>query len=252
MQILEIIWKQISEIYEFWEAADNSERWMGVNKLLKSLTEKAYQHIKNAILSNQYKPGEVLSENQLAEELGISRTPIREAIKVLTNEGFVKIYPYRGIFVSEISITTIQEIMEARMALELTAIRKAAKSVTEQDKIQLQAIFNKMSTYLNNNEYELFHEADKEFHGFILQVGGNTYIHDLVEKINERMYHIRLINTKLPGRLSVATTEHEKILKALLSNDVTLAHDAMQEHLENMTERVVNYIQRARYLPADE
>lgn len=217
-----------------------------VNKKKAPIKIVVYEKIKKDILYNVLKPGDITSENQLVEYLGCSRTPIREAINMLSHEGLVKVYPQRGIVIPEISYEKIREIQETRECLETYSARKAALRINDENSLELKKVYEQLEEALAENDFDRYHKLDIMFHDQIIKISGNLFILELINNINDRMYHIRLINARLPDRMKIATTEHKLILSALLNKDPEASFNNMKNHLVNMREMVLDLLERDR------
>ena len=132
-----------------------------------SQKEKSYQGIKQAIISYEIKPGEPLVEKQIANKLGVSRTPVREALKELKSDGLVKIIPRKGAFVAEISSRDIEEIFLLREILECAAIKIAISRIKGEDLIEIESTFNSINNDIERKSYKDVLYADIKFHNFI-------------------------------------------------------------------------------------
>lgn len=195
-----------------------------------ALKQLAYEQLKAQIVSCRLLPGHVLSEQTLAEELGMSRTPVREALVQLGQDSLVKMTPRRGAFVAELSIQDIQEIFELREALETWAVRKVAGTVPRERLEEFQAAFNRLQ---RGDPYQLggYIDVDEEFHRFLVLQAGNHRCETLFRNLQDQNQRIRILSTRQPGRLAETQTEHLAIVEALRQGECEGAAAAMASHI---------------------
>ena len=168
-----------------------------------SLKDRAYRIIRQNIIRCAFPPGCLLNEKELVEKIGVSRTPIREALSLLAQEQMVTIVPQRGSFVTEITPKSINDVYQVREMLEPQVIKMITPVVAEGDLLQYRGRFAAMSP----GDYELAMTADKEFHNFIVQAANNTYLMNLMDKLYAQNERIRVVSTRMPRRLEQATAD---------------------------------------------
>ena len=207
-----------------------------------SLANHAYEAIKERLLDLDLSDPSVeerIDERSLAKQLGVSRTPLREAINRLVVEGFLKVIPRKGVFVVKKSKKEIVEILLVRAALEGLAARLAAKYVTDEDIRQLEKIiapFNSMKKI--NGNYLKFSSANIEFHERILKLSRCQVLIDLASNLFD---HIRWIRTQAAGfeeRFEVAHNGHRSIIEALVKKKPALAEKRMRQHIEVLAQYI--------------
>ncbi|WP_411675825.1 GntR family transcriptional regulator [Caproicibacter sp.] len=196
-----------------------------------SLKEKAYKMIKEKIVSCEYLPNTFLNENILQKEIGVSRTPIRDAIGRLEQENLVRILPKKGIVVSDLSINEISSIYEVRLLIEPFAIEGYA------DKIDKATILNYKNYYSQNNSFENIDEVyqvDDEIHHIFISATQNKYLIQTYDNIQVQNRRIRILSgKKIEERMERSNQEHIRILDAVLSDQFEQAARHMTEHLQN-------------------
>ena len=212
-----------------------------------SQKEKSYQGIKQAIISYEIKPGEPLVEKQIANKLGVSRTPVREALKELKSDGLVKIIPRKGAFVAEISSRDIEEIFLLREILECAAIKIAISRIKGEDLIEIESTFNSINNDIERKSYKDVLYADIKFHNFIVNSSGNRRLCQFIGMLNEQIYRLRYLSATVPGRLSKSLQEHEGILEALKKRDKDLAEQRLRQHIRNIKNNILNILQRHNF-----
>ncbi|HET7629382.1 MAG TPA: GntR family transcriptional regulator [Bacillales bacterium] len=171
--------------------------------------------LREEILSGNLAPGQKLVETELCEDLGISRTPLREAIRMLEAEGMVESIPNRGSRVAEITIEDIQDIYEIRKCLEGLAAQKAASKMSPEVLAKLSSIHEKLSSVLRMGNWNEADLLNREFHSTIYRLGSNVRLIALIEQINQIGRFIRISAFSIPGRAEEVIKEHEAILSAL-------------------------------------
>ncbi len=195
--------------------------------------EEAYRHIKTRIMSAELPPGATVNEQAIAGALGISRTPVREAIRKLEQEGLVMRYPNRGALVTQLSMKDVIEIWQLREILEPAACRLAAGRVDLAALAGVEKVIRELQE-AGGQDYESHHRSDLELHRLILDAAGNTMLRQVVEMLNERVFQLRIVNS--PGRFQKSVAEHLDIVAALRAGDGTAAAEAMRRHLGNARE----------------
>ena len=161
------------------------------------------------------RPGEVISEAEIALSYGVSRTPVREAILKLSDEGLVEIFPHSGIFVSRIPLAALPEAIIIRKALEETTARLAADRATSSQIQILHAILARQREADSAGDRDGFHQADETFHGAIAEVAGYPGIWTLIQQVKVHVDRFRRLTLPQSGRMSQVIAEHEVILAAV-------------------------------------
>jgi len=207
----------------------------------KSLNKKklAYEFIRDRIIRNDYRPLDSITEQSICQELEISKTPVREALKELEKDGFVKVLPGKGCLVSGITLDYIREIFEIREIIECAAVRSAAK---QGDKQFFQALLEGHVSFelaqKNNIKDSLV--SGYEIHTVIVESLGNSRLLEFYNNIQSHIIRIRLffLHQFDMKRLEEMSSEHKAILKAIISADADGAEEAMRKHLRNSQERI--------------
>lgn len=199
----------------------------------KPLREIVFETLREAIINATLKPGERLMEIQLAEEMGVSRTPVREAIRKLELEGFVVMVPRKGAYVAGISMKDIADVFEIRAAMEGLAAGLAAERITEEELEQLERILVKVGECVNNSDLEKLIEVDTEFHDTLFKASRNERLVQIVSNLREQIQRFRTASLATPGRMQFALQEHKNIVEAVSDRNVELAQSLAREHIEN-------------------
>lgn len=196
-----------------------------------SLDRFAYDAIKEAILTFQLLPGQNLVEGELAEQLKISKTPVRSAILQLEKEGLVVKSHYKGAVVAEISAHKMVEVFEVRSALEGLATRIVAENASEEALIALQEILEDEIQALHNHNNNLASDANVRFHKALIDSANNEWLARFLSNLDDHLRRYRVLSNYQKGRLDKSVTEHRKVLQALQARDADQAEIAMREHL---------------------
>jgi DNA-binding GntR family transcriptional regulator len=218
-----------------WGRVDNMERRLIPVTLdnYKPLREIVFEAIREAIINSTLKPGERLMEIQLAEEMGVSRTPVREAIRKLELEGFVVMIPRKGAYVAGLSMKDIADVFEIRAALEGLAAALAAERITEEELEELERLLVKIGECIQSNDLNAVIEKDTEFHDVLFRATRNERLVQIVSNLREQIQRYRTASLSSPGRMKLALEEHKQIVEALSERDVEKAQQLAREHIEN-------------------
>ncbi len=208
------------------------------------LREIVCENLRDAIKKGILEPGERLMEVQLADELGISRTPVREAIRKLEQEGYVIMMPRRGTYVSNISEGDVKEIFEIRSALESLAAGLAARRIEQNELEDLQSLLNEIEGYIKQNNIEKIVETDVKFHGLLYQVSRNNRLVGIINNLKEQLARFRTLSMSYPGRLQATFEEHSEMVEAISNGDVSSARDAAERHMEQAEETLLKAMRK--------
>lgn len=208
-----------------------------------SLTDadKAYLQIKEKIVTVEMPPGSVIRETELMEELGLGRTPIREALKQLQSESLVVVAPRRGMFVADVAITDLQQVYEVRVELESLCARLAAQRITSE---QLREFRRLVAEYqsVDKCDKRLLLSLDRRFHQLLAEAAGNKFLRSEVEKfynLSLRIWHLALKRIQ-PEEFDVDA--HARILDALETQDPHLGEQRVREHIQHFHDTIKLYL----------
>lgn len=196
-----------------------------------SLKQQAYEGIKNAIILHKIPPGGSLFERDLSESLGISRTPVREAIPLLEMEGWVKSIPRKGTFVSQITAVDVEEVIQIRRANEILVIELLIPNITERDIEQLNEIYVKQLELVQDSGK--FISVDKDFHIYLADLSGNRRLAKLMGTISDQIRWFGISALNLPNRTEQTLKEHAWLIECLKNKEVEKAKEAVLEHIEH-------------------
>lgn len=198
------------------------------------LREVVFENIRTAIQSGELRPGERLMEVQLAESLGVSRTPVREAIRKLEKAGLVTITPRRGVYVAEISLEDTENILEIRGCLEGKAAELAAIRMTADQQEDLKNCLQAFVAHMKANRMKEALREDLQFHLIIRKASKNQQLIQILEDLSEQVNRFRMVYLKDAAEAPSLPEEHAKLLKALLEQDPKAARKAMEAHMDSV------------------
>ncbi len=210
----------------------------------KPLRELVCENIRQAIIDGTFSPGERLMEIQLADEMGVSRTPVREAIRKLELEGFVVMIPRRGTYVADISIKDITEIYEIRISLDILAAGLAAERITDEELEKLNSYLVEIGRYVPAMDMDKIVELDTAFHDILYKATRNERLVSVIGNLREQLTGIRGRSMSYPGRLVETMDEHRALVDSIASRDVERAQRAARVHIENAEQTLLRSIER--------
>lgn len=202
-----------------------------------SLAKEVTDVLRDRIINGDYAMGEKLIENKIAEELTVSRTPVRDAFKQLAKEQLVEYIPNKGCFAKGFSHKDMEDIYAVRKAVERVAITWAVENATEEKLAELGEHLELMSFYTENNSYEKLLEANEQFHSMIYQMTGSRFIVQILKTYQDYVHIARKSTLKKEENLPLIYKEHEAIYKAMVAKDIQAAGDAVELHMDNTARR---------------
>lgn len=205
----------------------------------RPLREIVYEQLKLQILTGKITPGTRMMEVELADEMGVSRTPIREAIRKLEKEGLVTIEPRRGAYASDISVKDMVDTLEVREDLEGLAAALAAERMTDEQMEELIQITRKYSEAISNSDTEKIISYDEQFHKHIVACSGNKTLIQLSETVQELALRFRYLFYDDFSRYENMPVEHRQILDAIKGGDADTARQTADNHVKRLKEFVI-------------
>jgi DNA-binding GntR family transcriptional regulator len=205
----------------------------------KPLREIVFETIRNAIISGDLKPGERVMEVQMAESLGVSRTPVREAIRKLELEGLVIMLPRKGAYVSDLSVKDLTEVMEIRASLEGLAAGLASIRIDEAEIEDLEVRALKFHKSIEDDDVDVLILRDLEFHDAIFRASRNERLIQLNNNLTEQVQRFREIYHKKVHKSKETSKEHYEIVEAISNRDVDKAEKLARIHIENAEKSIL-------------
>lgn len=197
----------------------------------QTLTARIFRHLRNGIIEGKYKSGDYLVETKLAEELGVSRTPVREAIKQLELEDLAESIPNRGVIVKGISHEDINDIFTIRYLLEGLAAAWAAERIQDHQLEQLAQIIELMEFYTQKKDFSALAKLDSEFHEIIYAACNSRTLKHILAPLHINATNARQLSLNAPERAPKSLIEHKGIYTALLSRNADEARACIEEHI---------------------
>lgn len=207
------------------------------------LRDVVFNTLRKAILTGQLKPGERLMEVHLANRLGVSRTPIREAIRKLELEGLVVMIPRRGAEVAKITEKSLQDVLEVRRALDVLCVELACERISEEELERLRKACDDFEQATHTKDTTLIAKADVCYHDIIVEATGNQRLVQLVNNLAEQMYRYRFVYLKDQSQHENLVEEHREILKCIEEKDKEKGAVAAGIHIDNQETSIIKQIQ---------
>lgn len=220
------------------------------------LRDVVFHTLRKAILKGELKPGERLMEVKLANKLGVSRTPIREAIRMLELEGLVEMVPRKGASVAKITKRDLEDVLEVRCALEQLAVELACTRITPEELMELKIALREFATCIHTYQAHIQNQGvstqdtdvmalaqkDVEFHDIIFAATGNRRLIQLINNLSEQMYRYRVEYLKDVSTHTQLIAEHEAIVKNIEDHNITAAKENITNHIYNQVRTVSQHI----------
>jgi len=216
-----------------------------------SLRLRIFEKIREDIVNGRYRSGESLVEGKLAEEFGVSRTPVREAIRQLEIEGFVRSIPNRGVLVEGITGREVREIFTIRRLIEGLAARWAAERATQEDIDRLDEVVALMEFYTLRNNADQVTRLDTSFHSLLIEASGSRPLKNTLGGLMLHIQRARVASLRVPGRLDRSLEEHKDIFQAIKDRQPDLAESLTTMHVANAQENLLNMLRSEEYETAD-
>ena len=197
-----------------------------------STVEGVSQYLEKAIVFGELKPGSRLIERDLAETLGVSRIPIREAFRILEVAGLVKIIPRKGAQVTAISPKEIEDIYTLRAHLVSLAAKLAASHAQESDLQAMSQISERMTEKMKKNDFRSYFELNVQFHHLLAKASGNQKLKQILENLGKQTFRFRYISLGLPGRLKLTLGKHQQLIAAIKNRNGKLSEKIAKRNIE--------------------
>lgn len=214
-----------------------------ITNVARTVNDATTAQIRAWILRGRFKPGERLHQEQIAADLGVSRMPVREAIRQLAAEGLVQIFPHRGAFVSSLDPDEIRELYDVRAALEGLALAHSVPRLTPDVITALHAILDRLIAAAQADDDEAVIELDRDLHDTLVSRAGMPYLQELIEQARRRSEAFRRAHTYIiPGQSRSSNEEHARLIAAAERGDVEESVRLIHEHLHNAATHLITYL----------
>jgi len=208
-----------------------------------TLNERVYRRIRESVLMGAFMPNSRLDEQSLADEMGVSRTPIREAIGKLTKEGLVEHRPYQGNFIRSFNATQVNDLYEVRKALEALAVRLAVPHLTDMQVEEFGALLDAGQHALDTGDLIAYGTADRQFHGAIARYSGNETLIESLDRLSLQIQIVRTAANHDPAVVRETAHQRTEIVAALRARDAEAAAWLLEEHIDAVRRKVVAHIE---------
>lgn len=210
------------------------------------LRDVVFNTLRQAILTGELKPGERLMEIHLANKLGVSRTPIREAIRKLELEGLVTMIPRRGAEVAQITEKSMSDVLEVRRAMDALCTELACERISEQEIVVLGAACDHFAEAAKTKDIRKCAQADVDFHDIIVRATGNKRLVQLINNLSEQMYRYRYEYIKDASQHNRLIEEHRIIYESIVNKDKETASQAAKMHIDNQEKAIMKQLRLER------
>lgn len=198
----------------------------------KTLHEEIANNIRKLIMSGQLQEGDKIKEDELCSSMGISKTPLREALRVLSVEGLIKLVPNRGSFVSTPTFEEIKEMFDVMSVLEGICARAAAEKMSAKDLKNLEKLHNKLEKNFKHRAQREYIRINNQFHSFVQELAGNRTLNQIVNGLRQKILLYRYQSLNLPERFEQSIQEHRDLIAAFRKKDPKKAETLMRRHLK--------------------
>jgi len=207
-----------------------------------TLQQQVYDFVKARIMNRDLKPGQYITDSRIAKGLNISRTPVRDALRLLEHEGFLISEPRRGWKVYSLSLEDINEIFDIKVALEGMIARWAAECDDEEKRAALREVMERMKQAAAANDNEAWRQADIELHDIIFSMCSNERAASIITNLNEQWWRVHIGLIAMKGRIERSNPEHEAFVASILAGDGEEAERQMRSHLTNLRQELVHVL----------
>lgn len=222
----------------------NAINWNKTLEEYPSKSKRVYEILLENIIKGRLLPGEKLVERDLAKKLGVSKTPVREALSKLEREGLIEGASYHSFSVAQISHKDIIEIYDIREIIDGLAARATTEKIKEKKVKQLHSIIRSFKSYLKKNDLESYSSLDIKFHNLLGLISENRRLCEIMQRLRNQTRVLMTTSVTLPGRAEASLAEHRKIVDAVTSQDTDLAERFAREHIRNVRKAVLDSLKK--------
>lgn len=210
-----------------------------------SLYEAVTERLREMVLEGELAPGSRISEKQLCETFDVSRTPLREALKVLANEGLVELLPNRGAKVTEVTQREVTDLFEVMVVLEGLSGELLVSRASDADIADIRAMHQQMMTHYERQERPEYFQLNQDIHRRLTEIAGNSVLLELESSLSVKITRARYVANMHMGRWHESACEHQRILEALEERDAEMLSTAMRYHMRKTGDAVIKGLQHA-------
>lgn len=212
----------------------------------KTLHQEVTDQIRKMIRSGALIKGQKIDEKYLCDTMGVSRTPVRESLRMLHSEGLIDLIPHKGAYVSQPPIKEIKDMFEVMSVLEGTCARLAAENMKEKDFRRIEALHGKLERHYQNRDHEAYLKVNNTLHVFVQELSGNKVLNDVINGLRQKILLYRHKQLYQPERFQESVREHRDLLTAFRDRDPVLAETVMKRHLIKQCEALVRLYAKNR------
>ena len=205
---------------------------MAVKRTITTIREQVYKILRDDICQGVYPPGTRLQEVELAENLNVSRSPVREALRQLAADGLLLEIPNKGVYIKEFTVKDIEEIYDLRVMLESYGILHSDGHITSMRRERLLGLLTEMENYLEKGDLRSYTSVDERLHNHIVHLGDNSLINDTYDRVRSMNQQFRILSLMDEQRFRESMEEHREIVHALVTGDLAKADEVNHHHLE--------------------
>jgi DNA-binding GntR family transcriptional regulator len=208
------------------------------------LHDETVKLIRRFILNGTLGSGKKINEKELSDQMGVSRTPIREALRTLSSEGLIDLVPRRGAFVTQLNEVNIREMFEVMSGLEGLCMRLALPRLTDKDLGRLETLHADLEKQYAKKDHKAYLKVNWEFHGYIQKLSNNGLLNEIIDGLRKKITLLRQRQLYQPGRFSQSIKEHREILAAMKERNAVSAEKAVMNHLLRQGQSLVDALHR--------
>ena len=209
-----------------------------------SLSAKVFHSIREDILNGKYQANEELKEKNIGDDLGVSRTPVREALRQLELEGLVVMVPRKGAEVAKITVKDLKDALEVRMTIDSLSVKLACERIDEEEKVEIRQACVAFREAVKSKDVKAIVEGDERFHNTIYRASKNQKLITIAMNLREQVYRYRFEYVKDFSYHENLIREHDQITEAILAGDVETAQEIMKQHIYNQEQIVIRNLQK--------
>jgi DNA-binding GntR family transcriptional regulator len=202
--------------------------------------------LRDMIMTGKLKEGDKVNEGQLCETMGISKTPMREALRVLSVEGLIRLVPNRGAFVTKPEFEEIAEMFDVMSLLEGFCARRACEKMTAKNFAHLEKLHAKLEENYEGHDQEEYIRINNQYHSLIQEIAGNRTLNQIVDGLRKKILLYRFQSLNLPDRFASSIREHRDLLEAFRHRDNSRAETLMRQHLQNQTMALKSLVEQSQ------
>lgn len=212
--------------------------------LIKPLHQEVAERVRELILSGVLKTGDRIVETEMCSSLGISRTPMREALRILSSEGLIEVVPNKGAYVAQPSMNEIREMFEVMSILEGACARVAAERMSNSDFRKIEDIHQLLEQHYEAKDHERYLEVNHSYHVLVQEMAGNKVLDGVINGLRQRILLYRYRQLYQPDRFTASIQEHRDLLEAFRNRDPATAEGVMKRHLMNQCKALVGWSEK--------